>query len=187
MKISYCTSCYNRLWQLVQTIEYNLSFTKSGEIELCVLSYNDDSVEPYLYTHYSTYINDGRLKVQSHYDNYKPLDGSDFACGYVKNLSHALGTGEILFNLDADNFIEPQLQESLLNLKPHEVLRSTTGKFEGSLGRIGVHKSLYKKVNGYRDVGRSDDGDFIMRCLKARARLINTHCGIEPLSNYRSC
>ena len=95
--------------------------------------------------------------------------------------------GEILFNLDADNFIEPHLQESLLTLKPHEVLRSTTGKFDRSLGRIGIHKSLYKKVNGYMDVGRSDDGDFIMRCLKAKARLINTHCGIEPLSNCKSC
>lgn len=62
------------------------------------------------------HIADGRLKVKTHHDDYKPLDGSDFACGYVKNLSHAMGTGKILFNLDADNFID-NAHELLLQLK----------------------------------------------------------------------
>ena len=48
MKISYCTTCKGRLWQLKQTLEHNLSFTKVGEFELCILAYNDDTVEPYL-------------------------------------------------------------------------------------------------------------------------------------------
>ena len=53
MKISYCTSCGGRLWQLKQTIEHNLSFTKVAEVELCVLAYNDDEVEQYLLDKYA--------------------------------------------------------------------------------------------------------------------------------------
>ena len=181
MKISYCTTCFGRLWQLKQTIEHNLSFMKSGEFELCVLAYNDDTVEPYLNEAFAKYIADGRLKVKTHHDDYKPSDGSDFACGYVKNLSHEMGIGEVLFNLDADNFID-NAHEHLLKLKPNEIIKNI-GLPDGRSGRIGVYKTLFKKVGGYRDVGRSDDGDFVLRCLRDGAKLLHMDCFMVPISN----
>lgn len=181
MKISYCTVCSNRLWQLKQTIDHNLSFMQSNEFELCILAYNDNTVEPYLRTHYSEYISDGRLKVRTHHDNYQPMDGSNFACGYVKNLSHAMGTGEILFNLDADNFID-NAHDILLTLQPNEVIKNVAIP-DGRSGRIGLYRTLFDRVNGYRDVGRSDDGDIILRCLKERAKLRSMNCNISPIGN----
>ncbi|WP_445344625.1 hypothetical protein [Acinetobacter bohemicus] len=181
MKISYCTTCFGRLWQLKQTIEHNLSFMKSGEFELCVLAYNDDTVEPYLNEAFAKYIADGRLKVKTHHDDYKPSDGSDFACGYVKNLSHEMGIGEVLFNLDADNFID-NAHEHLLKLKPNEIIKNI-GLPDGRSGRIGVYKTLFKKVGGYRDVGCSDDGDFVLRCLRDGAKLLHMDCFMVPISN----
>lgn len=183
MKISYCTTCKGRLWQLKQTIEHNLSFMKSGEFELCVLAYNDDTVETYLNQHYAEHIADGRLKVKTHYDNYKPADGGDFSCGYVKNLSHEMGIGKVLFNLDADNFID-NAHEHLLKLKTNEVIKNI-GLPDGRSGRIGVHKALFKKVGGYRDVGRSDDGDFVLRCLRVGAKLKQMDCNLAPISNIK--
>lgn len=181
MKISYCTNCHNRLWQLKQTIDHNISFTKAGEFELCILAYNDDEIEPYLKAHYADYIVDGRLKVRTHHDDYVPVDGSSYACGYVKNLAHAMGTGEILFNLDADNFID-NAHELLLDLKPDEVIKNINNG-DGRSGRIGVYKTMFDKVQGYRDEGRNDDGDFIQRCLRAGARLKLMDCNIAPIAN----
>ena len=181
MKISYCTACKGRLWQLKQTIEHNLSFMKSGEFELCVLAYNDDTVELYLNEAFAEYIADGRLKVKTHHDDYKTVDGSDFACGYVKNLSHVMGRGKILFNLDADNFID-NAHEILLQLKPDQIVKNIALP-DGRSGRIGVYKALFKKVGGYHDVGRSDDGDFVIRCLRAGAKLIFMDCFMAPISN----
>lgn len=181
MKISYCTTCCKRLSQLKQTIEHNLSFTKADEIELCILAYNDDDVEPFLNKHYAEYIADGRLKVKTHHDDYKPLDGSSFACGYVKNLSHAMGAGKILFNLDADNFID-NAHEFLLQLKPNQILKNIALP-DGRSGRIGVHRTLFDKAGGYHDVGRSDDGDFVLRCLRVGAKLLNMNCNLTPISN----
>lgn len=183
MNISYCTVCSHRLWQLKQTIEHNLTFNEINNVEWCVLAYNDDEIEPYLNEHYAKYVADGRLKVKTHHDNYKPIDGSDFACGYVKNLSHAMGSGEILFNLDADNFID-NAHALLLELKPNEVIKNIALS-DGRSGRIGVYKTLFDQVGGYHDVGRSDDGDFILRCLQVGANLIHMDCTLAPIENLK--
>lgn len=176
MKISYCTTCHNRLWQLKQTLQHNLTFTKAGEVELCILAYNDAEVEPYLRENYTQYIADGRLKVRT---INSPIE---FTCGRVKNLSHAMGTGEILFNLDADNFI-CNAHQALLNLKPYQVIKGKITTCSGESGRIGVYRNMYSLVGGYRDVGLNDDGDFISRCLRKGARLVHLECEIPPIPN----
>ena len=182
--LSYCTNSHQRMWQLVQTIDHNLSFTQVNEIELCVLAYNDDEAEPYLRERYLDHITVGRLKVKTHWDDYVPLDGSAYACGYVKNLNHAMATGKILFNLDVDNFIG-DTQSQLLALKPNVIMKNIA-ILDGRSGRIGIHRTLFDKVGGYRDVGRNDDGDFVRRCLMAGAHLIHTDCSIPPINNDRA-
>ena len=182
MIISYCTVCGGRLWQLRRTLAHNLSFTESGRFELCVLAYNDSTVEPYLREHYAEYLQDGRLKVKTHFDDYQPVDGSDFACGYVKNLSHAMAQGEILFNLDADNFIG-NAHGLLLQLEPNQIIKCNDVYLDGRTGRIGVYRQLFDRVQGYRDTGRTDDGDFVFRCIRSGAKLVQMECLIPPLPN----
>lgn len=179
MKISYCTTCHKRLWQIKQTIEHNLSFTKVDEVELCILTYNDKRAENYFNKNFKEYIDDGRLKVKNR------VDKKEFSCGYVKNFSHEMGTGDILFNLDADNFID-NAHEILLNLKENEVVKNVVSKPDGRSGRIGVYKTLFEKVGGYRDVGRSDDGEFILRCVRSGAKLISMDCNLSPISNTKT-
>lgn len=183
MKISYCTNCSGRLWQLQQTIDHNLSYTKVNEVELCILGYNDESVEKWLRLNYSEYINDGRLKVKTHFDNYKPVDGSDYACGYAKALAHEMASGEILFNLDADNFID-DAHDYLLNLKINEVLKYHILP-DGSSGRIGLYRKVYDKVGGYLDKGRLDDTDLISRCLSKGCKMKYIQCKRAPISNIK--
>ena len=56
MRISYCSTCHRRLWQLKQTLKHNLGFTISGEVEVCVLVYNDSEAFQYLTENYADYI-----------------------------------------------------------------------------------------------------------------------------------
>jgi hypothetical protein len=176
--ISFCTTVSNRLFQLEQTIGSNLALTKVGEVELCVLAYNDPTILPYLTDRYGDYIADKRLVVKEHFEN------RVFSCGYVKNLSHAMGRGEILFNLDADNYIGNALSY-LVDLKEDEVIKNFMYINDGRSGRIGVYRSLFNKVGGYRDVGRADDGEFVLRCVLAGAKLKHMDCDIAPISNFR--
>ena len=178
MLISYCTTCFNRLWQLRQTLPHNLAFTKVGEVELCVLAYNDNSVEEYLKANYGEYIADGRLKVKTMHD---PIP---FTCGRVKNFSHAMGTGDILFNLDSDNYIA-NAHDLVLQLKPNQILKNIIHDTVSVSGRIAIHRHIFQGIGGYRDVGRNDDGDFVYRCLKVGIKLVPMRCDILPISNER--
>lgn len=186
MKISYCTTCHNRLWQLKQTLDHNLAYTVAGKVELCVLAYNDNEAYQYLYEHYNDYIADGRLRVLSVNENRVFKDGSTWSCGYVKHLAHLMGRGDVLFNLDADNFIDDKLHAALLKLLPNELLITLQSEWrdDGRSGRIGVHRSLYGKVR-YRDKGRGDDGDFISQCVSLGVKVSQISCEIAPIDNER--
>lgn len=178
MDITYCLNCHNRLWQLQQTIEHNLQFTKANEVEICILAYNDETVEPYLVENFSEYINDGRLVVKSQTDD-KP-----YTFGYVKNLSHSIGSGRVLFNLDADNYIDG-VEQSLYNLKDDEILVTELSYLkDGRGGRIGISRNTFNRLGGYQDnQERPDDDDFVYRAMRAGIRLKRASCKVPPIPN----
>lgn len=178
MKISYCVNCHNRLWQLEKTISHNLAFTKANEIEICVLAYNDETIEPYLREHYHNYIRDGRLKVKTH------IDPKPYSFGYVKNISHSMGRGRVLFNLDSDNFIDG-CQDELLILNDSQLLITDKSYLsDGRGGRIGMTQRTFKKLDGYLDDQASpDDDDLICRAMRLGKFLKRASCPIPPLSN----
>ena len=65
----------------------------------------------------------------------------------------------MLFNLDADNFIDNELHQTLLTLPANTLLITKQSEWlpDGRSGRIGCHKSDYGKIV-YKDKGRNDDG-----------------------------
>ena len=184
MKLSYCTTCYNRLWQLKKTLPHNIQYLKCGEIELVIVAYNDNSVLPFLQTNYADYLNDGRIRVIEHTEDKIFSDGSRWSCGYVKDIAHRAGLGDVLFNLDADNFIDDELHSSLLKLPPKTIIVTKQSEWlpDGRSGRIGCHKTDYGKIY-YRDKGRNDDGDFMLQAHLARIKKIQIPCPIKPVPN----
>lgn len=186
MQVSYCTTCHGRLWQLKQTIEHNLAYTKAGAVELCVLAYNDTETYKYLREHYAEHIADGRLRVLDWHEDKAFADGSTWSCGYVKHLAHLMGTGDVLFNLDADNFVDDDLHTALLSLQFNELLiiKQSEWRADGRSGRIGVHRAMYGKAK-YRDRGRADDGDFIRQCIEQGAKVKQIRCEHIPIDNKR--
>lgn len=185
MKISFCTTVSKRLWQLKQTLPHNVKFTKVNEIEICVVAYNDHSIKGYLEKNFQEYLDDGRIVLSEVNDSYIPLDGSSFACGYVKRFSHQMAKGKVIFNLDADNFIDETLVLCLSRLRKNQLLITDPRemKEDGRSGRIGMHKVLYDKIGGYRDMGRSDDIDLCRRASVLGVNFIYNVCDITPIPN----
>lgn len=186
MKLSYCTTCHDRLWQLQQTLDHNLAFTKVGEVELVIVFFNDHKASNIVAADFDEYIVDGRLRIVSYSEDIVFQDGSFWSCGYVKDIAHNAGIGDVLFNLDADNFIDEHLHQMLLKLKPDEVVITCQKEFkaDGRSGRIGVHKDLYGRVR-YQDKGKNDDADFLQQCIKRRVKFRQSRCEHPPISNAR--
>lgn len=186
MRISYCTTCHGRLWQLKQTLKHNLAFAKADDVELCIVTYNDADAYEYLHQHYADYILDGRLRVINHVEDKVFADGSRWSCGYVKDIAHRSAIGDVLFNLDADNFIDDDLHDVLLKLQPNELLITLQPEWQpdGRSGRIGVHSKLYSEVQ-YQDKGRNDDGQYITQCINKGAIVKQIKCKYKPISNIK--
>lgn len=178
MDISYCTNCHNRLWQLKITIGRNLKFTVPGQVEIFVLAYNDETIEPYLVENYSEYINDGRLRIKSLQDT------QPYSFGHVKNLCHSMAKGRVLFNLDADNYIDG-CHEKLAGLTDHELLVTLHSHLpDGRGGRIGMTRRTFNELKGYLDNQESpDDDNLVKRAMRAGKRLKRAECIIAPLKN----
>lgn len=145
MVISYCSTCKGRLWQLKQSLPINIKLT-SDEVEIILLDYHsDDGLQDYIFNEYQDYLKTGKLKYYKLVDYF---DGFDMA--FAKHIVHSLATGDILFNLDADNFIGTTIPE-LLNLPRDSILVSEPleGTGDSMVGRIGIHKSNYIAIGGY--------------------------------------
>lgn len=184
MNLSYCTTCHIRLWQLAKTLPHNTQYLKSGEVELVIVAYNDDSVLPFLQANYADCLNDGRIRVIEHTEDKIFSDGSHWSCGYVKDIAHRAGLGDVLFNLDADNFIDDELHQTLLTLQANTLLITKQSEWlpDGRSGRIGLKKSDYSNIR-YRDKGRNDDGDFIHQAILARLQIKQITCKYKPIPN----
>ena len=184
MKISYCTTCQGRLWQLKKTINHNLRYTSVGEVELLILFYNDYHASIELAAEFQAAIADGRLRIINRTENVTFKDGSTWSYGYTKDIVHMAAYGDVLFNLDADNFIDDTLHHTLLNLQPNEVVITKQSEWstDGRSGRIGLHKSLYGVVR-YGDDGRRDDIELMNQCVGQRVKFREVSCKYTPVPN----
>lgn len=181
MKVSYCTTCHGRLWQLEKTLPDNLAFTQSGVAELFIVIYNDDSVEQYLLDNFKSFIDQGRLRYLV------VNDDQLWNAGYVKNIAHMNAIGDIVFNLDADNFIDSELATVLLNLKDDQIVTlkfTQKPNFAGAVGRIGMSRAVFTQLNGYRvDIASHHDGDLVKRSQRLGLRNIPIECKTPPIDN----
>jgi predicted glycosyltransferase involved in capsule biosynthesis len=182
--ISYCTTCKGRLWQLRQTLPVNIRQT-SETCDIVLLDYHsEDGLEDYIKSEFDEYLKDGRLK---YYKLVTPLQGFDMA--YAKHIVHRLANRDVLFNLDADNFIGETLRE-LQTLPVGRILipRLVNGTHTARCGRIGFNRSDYLNINGY-DIDMlgmtNDDGDIVHRAWLNGLRFIFSADLSEPISQTR--
>lgn len=183
MKVSYCSTCKGRLWQLKSTLHSNLAALRNIDAEWIILDYDcPDNVSEVLlsYPLSAAAIRAGKLKV------YKVQETLDFSMPLAKNLAHMLGMGEILFNLDIDNYIGNSF-EILKGLQSDEYCHLSTGfANNGQGGRIGLARELFYQIGGYdlSYVGYGyDDIDLVDRLKTLKIKLVPEVIGRVPIGN----
>src|ERR1044072_6302434 len=97
MKISFCTTCMGRLHHLKETIFANIEANADHpDIEFVVLNYNSpDGLHEWVKE------NIGRLKNVAYF---REISVTRWRMPHAKNMAHLLATGDVVCNLDADNF-----------------------------------------------------------------------------------
>lgn len=163
--ISYCTTCKGRLWQLEQTIFENLKTIESAEgVDMVLLDYNsEDGLKDFIVQNFKAQLESGKLKFYQLAEQREQFDMS-----YAKNVVHKLATGQVLFNLDADNYVGTTINELQLLSESEICIARYLGNDTSRCGRIGIHASQFKALRGYNEqiFGlANDDGEFVMRAL----------------------
>lgn len=199
-KISYCTTCKGRTFQLKETLRANMEMEAGNpNVEFVVLDYDSrDGLQEWLAENFSEELKSGRLV----YGRHAPAEHFHFA--HAKNLAHRLASGDILCNLDADNFLAPgysQWLDKQFTKHPHSVVTpqlltasdmatealkrvalkqaAPTG---GLGGRLALRSDDFIKLGGYDERIEGWAGDDLNLAL--RARDAGLRCVITPPRMY---
>jgi len=151
-KISICTTCMGRTMHLKKTylknIKDNINYP---DIEFVLLNYGSkDDMEAWAKDNLSEYIDKGIVK---YYHTDQP---EKFHACKAKNLAHRLATGEILVNMDADNYSGQDfafyVNHTFKNSSSISCQFAGKGfRFFDTCGRIALLKDQFDKVGGYNE------------------------------------
>jgi glycosyltransferase involved in cell wall biosynthesis len=132
-----------RLHHLAQTMPSNLFVAPKSEFVICDYNSQDG-----LYEWARDNLKGKVVYVRTRTPQY-------FCAGHAKNIAHRHATGDILCNLDADNFLVPGFPEYLEQLfteRPNICVTSFSQDFalnHGCAGKIAVRREHFYSVNGY--------------------------------------
>jgi len=171
--IVFCTTCKNRTQHLEQTLPRNLADNNLPNSKFVVLDYNsEDHMARHVLSNFKEELESGKLVYYKYHKKHA------FRMAHAKNMAHRLGIiegGDILVNMDADNFTEPNFDQYLL-----DKFSSADGVFlwanmikgvlpKGISGRIAVSKDAFLNAGGYDekyDTYSPDDKDFKARLVR---------------------
>lgn len=198
MKISFCTTCMNRLLHLKKTLELNLFDNDYMDLEFVILDYNSsDGLETYIKETKMDHIISGKLVY------YKTFTPKYFERSKSRNIAFKLGSGEILCNLDADNFTGKNFASFLaksFKMYPNTFLSPISPNLSEDssdvLGRLCVKKEDFNAIGGFDErmiYYGFEDYDIVNRLMNSgiqRRVLLNfeylraiTHSNEERLRN----
>ncbi len=156
-KISFCTVCMNRLEHLKKTLPKNLKDTMTyGNFEFVVLDYNSkDGLEEWIMAEMSQYMVSGKLiYIKTTVPQY-------FLRSHSKNVAAKSATGDIICNVDADNYIGEGFADYInQEFKKHQNIYLTVPRNIGKkdcYGRICVFREDFMAITGY-DESMTDYG-----------------------------
>jgi hypothetical protein len=165
-KVSFCTTCANRLWQLRETLLPNLAALPEGcEISL-VDFWSKDGLADWVWSNCREEIQQGRLNF---FQATVPLQ---WHVAKAKNAAHRIARGDYLFSLDADNRITESEVERILRVRErgNGCWQFSGVSRDGSYGRIGLPSSVFFDLGGYDEsllAMAAEDYDLLKRMMKS--------------------
>jgi predicted glycosyltransferase involved in capsule biosynthesis len=145
MRISFCTTCFNRASQFKQVFESNVEVLRGEEsVEWLILNYNSrDDLDEYILP----FVRSKACNIRY----VKEISGRKWHMSLAKNISHKLASGDILMNLDCDNRIGEAVTEIRDAFTASiGALHLWSGRYgDGTCGRIAIRRELFFNVGGY--------------------------------------
>ena len=151
--ISLCITCMDRVEHLKKTLRKNIDDNAAyPHLEFVLLDYNSqDGLQQWVFKHFKEELKSGRLV---YYQTKKP---KFFERARAKNIAHLVSTGDIVCNLDADNYTgrdfafyinsRSQSNQKIIGFcQRSEVYNSTDFGF---WGRIFMFKKYFIDLGGY--------------------------------------
>jgi len=98
--ISFCTTCMGRLYNLKETLPQNIEDNKAyPNLEFVILDYNSkDNLWEWMSRNMMDHILSGRVSY------YRTTEPKYFSMSHSRNIAYKVAKGEIVNNLDADNY-----------------------------------------------------------------------------------
>lgn len=171
--ISLCTTCMGRLHDLMQTLPKNLADNAAyPRVEFVLLDYNSqDGLQQWVRKTMMPHIESGRL-VYAH-----TSEPQWYHMAHSRNLAFKLASGEIVCNVDADNWTGKgfaAILNRLANERPERAI--FTKGWQLIRGRIAVYKQEWLDLLGGYDESLlhygHDDRDLLERALLQGFRLM---------------
>jgi glycosyltransferase involved in cell wall biosynthesis len=171
--ISLCTTCMGRLNDLVQTLPKNIADNATyPNLQFVLLDYNsNDGMESWVKENMGTHIESGRLVYG------RTKEPKWYHMAHSRNVAFKLATGEIVCNVDADNWTGPGFADALNRLANEQPEHAVFVKGWRLLrGRVGLYRKEWMELVGGYDESLTgyghDDRDMVDRALLQGFRLM---------------
>ncbi len=146
--VSICTVSMNRLHHIQKTLPVNLKENDSLGIDFILLDYNsNDGLEEYVKTNFKQEVKSGKLAY------YRYKQAITFHRCHSRNMAFRLANGDILCNVDADNFVGPSFGKFVQNIFATQKNVCLTGLNNeckpDAFGKLCISRGDFMDVTGY--------------------------------------
>lgn len=170
MIIGFATAAMNRRWQLEQTLAANLAVLRGTPHFLALCDYGSRDDLAGLLADFAADVARGTLTT------FRTGEPRSFHMSVAKNTAHRLALRrrpDVLFNLDADNFISPAtlaMCQQTFAAKGPACLHNWSRSFgDGSCGRIALPAAEWVALGGYDETLLPTSWQDIDLLFRARA------------------
>lgn len=180
-KISICTTCMNRTDDLKKTLVQNINDNKEyPNIEFVVLNYNSsDDMHSFMTSSEIKYLI--KMGIVKYYITKYPRH---YSMSHSRNVAFKNSTGQIVTNVDADNYTGKGFADFLNKLADICPEKAFFAKGKRMMhGRVGMYKSDFISIGGYNEQLKGygfDDHDLMIRAMNQGYKLM-WWAGVSPV------
>lgn len=185
--VSFCTTCKNRFWHLHKTFLKNIEDNRDYPgVEFVLINYNsEDELEDWAREVLLPYIEAGLVNY------YRTPEPDLFHASIAKNLAHKVAKGDIVCNVDGDNFTGRDfaffLNHQMYLYGDDTIFHIKKAPYWGTEGRIALTRANFVALGGYDESLESighQDHDLINRATALGLKYHNVQ--VENFLHYLS-
>ena len=146
-RISICTTCMGRTHDLKETLPVNMKDNEDYQnLEFVLVNYaSRDDMDEWVKSSFEKEMESGRLRYVKVVD-----DIQYFEMGHSRNIAFKAATGEIVNNVDADNYTNREFASTLNKMAELQPRNAVFAKGKRLMhGRLGFYKDEFIRIGGY--------------------------------------